>query len=282
MNSTKSLFQSSRPKWFASSLALLLGVSAALAEDKVAIRGSNTIGEELAPRLIAAYKKDHATAIFDLEFKGTAYGFGALMGGFCDIAAASKPVSKEQEEIAQIRNFQFKEYIPGAYVVTILVNADNPVSNLTSNQVQAIFTGKIQNWKDVGGKDEPIHLLARDPVSGTHLGFKELAMSNQDYGEPLKLFTNYMNIAEAVAKDSDSIGYNGLNVAQPAGTKTVSVNGVTPSAATVNEKKYPYVRTLRFYCNSTQEPEAAKNFLNFVLSSDGQKVMTDMGYAPKP
>lgn len=269
-------------KWFASGLAVLLCAGAALAQDKVAIRGSNTIGEELAPQLIAAYKKDHPNVIFDLEFKGTAYGLGALMGGFCDIAAASKPVQKEQEEIARIRNFQFKESIPGSYVVTILVNAGNPVSNLTSNQVQAIFTGKIVNWKDVGGKDAPIHLLARDPVSGTYLGFKELAMGYQDYGEPLQFFTNYVTIAEAVAKDPDSIGYNGLNPTPPAGTKTLTIDGVAPSAVTVNEKKYPYVRVLRLYSDSAKTSRPANDFINFVLSPDGQQVITQMGYAPKP
>jgi phosphate transport system substrate-binding protein len=163
-----------------------------------------------------------------------------------------------------------------------LVNAANPVSNLTSNQVQAIFTGKITNWKDVGGQDAPIHLLARDPVSGTYLGFKELAMGNQDYGEPLQLFTNYVGIAETVVKDPHSIGYTGLNLTQPAGTKTVSVNGVVPSAAAVNGKTYPYSRLLRFYSNSAKATGSAKDFLDFVLSPDGQKVITQMGYAPKP
>src|ERR1017187_1000881 len=262
--------------------AVLLGVFTATAQDKIVIRGSNTIGEELAPRLIAEYKKDHKDAAFDLEFKGSGYGIGALMGGYCDIAGSSKPIAKEQEEIAQIRGVTFKEYILGSYTVSILVNAANPVSNLTSNQVQSLFTGKIQNWKDVGGPDAPVHLLIRDPVSGTYIGFKELAMGYQDYDQHVQLFTNYLGIADAVAKDPNGIGYAGLDLAQHAGTKAVSVDGVAPSAATVNGNKYPYARALRFYTDAVKESAKAKDFVDFVLSPGGQQVLTQMGYAPKP
>jgi phosphate transport system substrate-binding protein len=261
---------------------VIFTVISAVAQDKVVIRGSNTIGEELAPRLITEYKKDHKDAAFDLEFKGSGYGIGALMGGYCDIAGSSKPVSKEQEEIAQLRNVQFKEYILGSYTVSILVNAGNPVSNLSSNQVQGLFTGKIQNWKEVGGPDAPVHLYLRDPVSGTYLGFKELAMGYQDYGnQHVQLLTNYLGIADALAKDPNGIGYAGLDQLQHAGTKMVSIDGVAPSAETVNGKKYPYARTLRFYTDSAKESAATKDFINYVLG-DGQKIMVQMGYAPKP
>ena len=262
-------------------LAIFIGLSA-LAQDKVTIRGSNTIGEELAPRLIAEYKKDHKDAAFDLEFKGSSFGIGALMGGYCDIAGSSKPVSKEQQEIAQMRSVEIKEYILGTYTVSILVNAANPVSNLSSNQVQGLFTGKISNWKEVGGPDAPVHLCLRDPVSGTYLGFKELAMGFQDYGDQhVQLFTSYLGIADAVAKDPNGIGYAGLDQVQHAGTKAVSIDGVAPSAETVNGKKYPYARTLRFYTDSAKESAKTKDFINYVLG-DGQKVMMQMGYAPKP
>jgi phosphate transport system substrate-binding protein len=273
---------SSVAKSFSTVAAILLCALTATAQDKIVIRGSNTIGEELAPRLISEYQKDHKDAAFDLEFKGTAYGIGALMGGFCDIAGASKPVSKEQEEIASIRGFKFKEYVLGSYAVSIIVNANSPVSNLTSNQVQSIFTGQIQDWKFVGGPDLPIHLYARDPVSGTHLGFKELAMANQDYGTNIQFFISYADIAKAVAKDPSGIGYIGLTPAQDSGAKVVSVNDVMPNADSVNQKKYLYARTLRFYTDADKEPARATDFINFTLSANGQNVLTQMGYAPKP
>lgn len=282
MNLSMQIFTKILTKRLSVAGAVFLGIFAATAQDKVTIRGSNTVGEELAPRLIAEYKKDHANVTFDLESKGTAYGIGALMGGYCDIAGASKKVAKEQEEIATLRGVHFNEYIIGSYTVSILVNAANPVSNLTSNQVQALFTGKIQNWKEAGGPDAPVHLVIRDPVSGTYLGFKEIAMGYQDYSEHVQLYTNYLGIANAVAKDPNAIGYAGLDLASHAGTKAVPIGGVAPSAATVNANKYPYARTLRLYTNADKESPAARAFVDFVLSPAGQKVVTDLGDAPKP
>jgi phosphate transport system substrate-binding protein len=144
--------------------------------EKVVIRGSNTIGEELAPRLIAEYKKEHPTTVFDLEFKGTSYGLGALMVDRCDIAAASRDVTTNEMDLARDRNIALNNYVLGTYCVAVMVNTANPVKNLTRDQVRDIFTGAVQNWKEVGGQDAPIHLHIRDPISGTYLGFQELAM----------------------------------------------------------------------------------------------------------
>lgn len=263
-------------------VVFVLAAAAAGAQEKVVIRGSNTIGEELAPRLIAEYTKAHTNVIFDLESKGTAYGIGALIGGFCDIAGASKPVSREQEEIAQIRGIHFKSHVLGAYSVSILVNAGNPVSNLTSNQVQSLFTGKIQNWKEVGGPDIPVHLVIRNPVSGTYLGFKEIAMAFQDYAPEVQLYTNNPGIEDAVASDPGAIGYTGLDPAPRAGAKTVAVDGVPPTAGAVNAHKYPYARTLFLYTNAEKESPAAADFIAFTLSPDGQRILGELGYAPKP
>jgi phosphate transport system substrate-binding protein len=120
--------------------------------------------------------------------------------------------------------------------------------------------------------------LGRDP----YLGFKEIAMGNGDYGEHVQWFTNYLGIADAVAKDPGGIGYAGLDLAQHAGTRAVSIDGVAPSAATVNAKKYPYARLLRFYTNADKESSAARAFVDFVLSPGGQQTVTQLGYAPKP
>jgi len=247
---------------------------------KVVIRGSNTVGEELAPRLIAAYQQDHPAAAFDLESKGTSYGMGALMGGFCDIAGASRLPLKEELEVAQFRNVELNDYVIGSYCVAIVVNAANPVGDLTRDQVRDIFTGAIQNWKEVGGPDAPIHLYIRDPISGTYIGFKELTMENKPYASEQNLFTNYEGIVDAVGKDANGIGYTGFNLAHRSGVKTASIGGVPPTADTVNQGKYPYARTLHLYTNKAKERPAALDFIQFVESPKGQEVMTRLGYVP--
>jgi len=248
---------------------------------KITIRGSNTIGEELAPRLISEYKKEHPSAGFDLETKGTSYGMGALMGGFCDIAGASRLPLKEELEVAQFRNVELNDYVIGAYSVAVVVNATNPLANLTREQVRDIFTGVIQNWKEVGGPDAPIHLYIRDPISGTYIGFKELTMENKSYASEQNLFTNYAAIVEAVARDANGIGYSGFNLAPHSGAKVMSIEGVKPTVTAVNEGKYPYARVLHLYTNKGKERPAAVDFIQFIRSPRGQEVLAQMGYVPR-
>jgi phosphate transport system substrate-binding protein len=249
---------------------------------KITIRGSNTIGEELAPQLIAEYKKSHPAVTFDLESKATGYGFGALLGGFCDIAGASRLPFKEELEMARNRNVEYNDHVIGAYSVAVVVNAANPIGNLTREQVRDIFTGSMQNWKEVGGPDAPIHLFIRDPISGTHLGFRELAMENKPYADTPNLFTNYEGIVEAVARDTNGVGYSSLELENNAGVKPASIGGIEPNAADVNKGDYPYARVLHFYTSKGHETQEALDFIQFVLSPQGQAVLARTGYTPHP
>ena len=249
---------------------------------KLVIRGSNTLGEELAPRLIAEYKKSHGDVEFDTEFKGTVYGVGALMAGRCDLAAASRELTPNELALAKDREIAFNDYIVGSYSVAVIVKAGNAVANLTREQVRDIFTGTITNWKDAGGPDAPIHLCIRDQISGTHLGFQELAMDKKPYPIGVKTYTSYAQLVEAVSKDPNSIGYASVELAASAGIKGVNIDGTTPSLETVAKGKYPYARTLRFYTDKKQEPAAAKAFAEFVQSAAGQKILVEVGFVPHP
>ena len=251
--------------------------------DKIVIRGSNTIGEELAPALISAYKKEHPNVTFDLETKGSSYGFGALMGGYCDIAGASRLPNKDELEVAQYHNVDLNDYVIGSYAVAVVVNEKNPITNLTRLQVRDIFTGLTRNWKEVGGPDAPIHLYIRDPVSGTYLGFKELAMDNNAYAADPKLFTtatNYTDILRSVAADPGGIGYSGVYATQTAKTKIIAIDGKTPTSLEVNSGQYPYRRTLHLFTNKRNERPLTMDFIYFVLSSKGQEVLAQLGDVP--
>jgi phosphate transport system substrate-binding protein len=249
---------------------------------KVTIKGSNTIGEELAPRLIAEYKKDHPGAEFDLQSKGTGSGLWALVGGQCDIAAASRLANNEELQQAQTRGIELTNYAIGSYSVAVVVNSSCPVADLKREQVRDIFTGAIQNWKDVGGPDGEIHLYIRDPVSGTYLGFRELAMEDKPYAtNRATMSTNYPAIVQAVSQDPHGIGYCSFDLTTTAGVKPVSIGGVAPTSATVNEGKYPYARMLRLYTNKAKEPSSAKGFIEFVQSTKGQEVLAQTGNVPR-
>jgi phosphate transport system substrate-binding protein len=248
---------------------------------KIVIKGSNTVGEELAPRLVADYKKDHADAVFEMEFKATSYGLATLLAGQCDIAAASRTPLKGEVDLMELRKIELKDYVIGYYTVAVIANGACTVGNLTKEQVRDIFTGVIKNWKDAGGPDAPVHLYVRDPISGTYLGFRELAMENNPYASGLKTSTNYQGIVQAVAQDPHGIGYSPISLAATPGIKTVSIGGVSPTMESVRQGQYPYVRPLRLYTNKGNEPATAVEFIKFVQSPKGQEIVAQMGYVPK-
>jgi phosphate transport system substrate-binding protein len=252
------------------------------ASGKTIIRGSNTIGEELAPRLVTEFKKDHANADFELETKATGYGLAALRAGQCDIAAASRPATKEEVDEATRMGVVLNDYPIGSYSVAVVVHPNNSVANLTREQVRDIFTGTVTNWKDVGGSDLPIHLYVRDPISGTYLGFKELAMENKAYADSRKLATNYTDIVSQVSKDEGGIGYAGIGAMKDSSVKWVSIGGVEPTAASVNGGKYPYSRPLHLYTRKDNELPTTKDFIQFVQSAHGQEILAQMGFVPHP
>ena len=267
---------------------VLLGVAATgcpsqKPETTIVVRGSNTFGEELAPRLFAEYRKDHPAVSFDHEFKGTPYGLGALMAGRCDIAAASRPLNENDQALAKDRNIQLNESVIGSYSVAVIVNANNPLANLTKENVRDIFTGTVRNFEAVGGPNGPIHLYVRDPISGTYLGFREVAMENKPYALELKTLTSYEDIAKAVAGDPQGIGYVSIELATKDGSiKGVSIGGAVPTLPTVEQSKYPYARVLRLYTDKANESSAAHSFLEFVQSKPGQQILVEMGYVPRP
>jgi phosphate transport system substrate-binding protein len=251
-------------------------------QQPLVLRGSNTFGEELAPALIAEYKKGHPDVIFDTEFKGTSYGIGALLAERCDIAAGSRPVSANETAMGEQRGIRLNSAVIGAYSIAVIVNTGNPVANLTSDQVRDIFTGTVTNWKDVGGPDAAIQLYIRDPISGTYLGFRELAMDNKPYSLSVKTGKNYDDIARMVAKDPNGIGYTSVELPKDISIKAVSIGGISPSVEGVKRGTYPYHRLLWLYTDKAKESQAASDFIAFVQSAKGQQILEKMEFVPKP
>ena len=259
--------------------ALIAGCSSK--SEKVVIRGSNTFGEELSPRLIDEYKKEHPGVVFDAEFKGTSYGFGALITGNCDIAAASREVNTNEVALTHDTGVEFKDYVIGSYSVAVVVNAANPVGNLSLDHVRDIFTGAVKNWKEVGGTDSPIHLYIRSPISGTYLGFQEVAMEKKPYAIGVKAMTNHTEIVRSVATDASGIGYSSIDLTKTPGVKSVSIGGVALTPDSVNKSKYPYARTLRLYTNKPKESSVVSDFIKFVQSPRGQQIVSETGNVPR-
>lgn len=259
-------------------LASVLAGCSPAKNEKIVILGSNTVGEELAPRLAQEYRKEHPGVEFESEYKGTTYGMGALIVGRCDIAAASRDASTNELTMAREHGLEFNNDLIGSYAVAVVVNSANPLATLTRDQVRDLFTGVIQNWKEIGGPDAPVHLCIRNPISGTYLGFRELAMENKPYGLTVKTYTNYVEIAQAVAQDPGAIGYTSLQTDSKGNVKPVAVGDVLPTQAAVREGKYPFSRALRLYTNKGSATETTRDFIAFVQSPNGQKIVDAGGF----
>lgn len=259
-------------------IAGLLGSILSSHAQKIVIKGSNTFGEELGPRLIEVYTKARPEVTFELEHKGTTSGILGLLDGECDIAAASRPAIEDEERLARSRKIELSHYVIGYYGASVIINAANHVRNLSDAQVRDIFSGKIANWKDLGGDDAPIHLYIRDAISGVYLGFQELAMERRPYAEAARPYRSYGEIANAVNTDPLGIGYTGINIELRDKIKVVSINGQLATPDAITNGTYPYARELRFYVNKPRLSDAGKEFIRFVKSGNGQSILASLGF----
>lgn len=257
---------------------LLLAAATGAPAQKVAIKGSNTFGEELAPRLVEVFRERNPDIAFELESKGSASGVLGLLDGTCDIGATSRALNEDEQRMARSRRITLKSATIGYYGVAVIVNKANPLAGLSDQQVRDLFTGAIANWREVGGADAPVHVYIRDPVSGTYLGFQELAMENKPYVLSARTFKTYSAIAGAVEKDPHGIGYAGMTLTGHANVKALRINGVPASVVSVADNLYPYARALRLYTVKGRESPETLAFLKFVRSTQGQSILDELGF----
>ena len=263
--------------WVLASVWLVGGLSVQ-AKEKLAIKGSNTFGEELGPQLISAFQKQNSAVEITLGSQGSASGIAALLEGTCDIASASRALTEDEQRLARSRSIQLKPSAIGYYGVAVVANDQNPLHNLSDRDVRDIFTGKKTNWKQVGGPDRPIEVLIRDDTGGTHLGFQELAMERKPYAASARGFASYTALADEIAAKPDAIGYVGMNLVAHPGIHALTINGTPPNDIAVNEGLYPYVRTVWLYTRETPAHKTADRFIRFVRSKAGQQIVTAVGF----
>ncbi len=243
------------------------------------ITGSNVFGEKLGPLLIQGFARKAPKIDVVLKRPGSGEGLAALIAGNTDIAPTSRPANKRELAAAKAAGLELRSQAIGSYGVTILVNKANPLTSLKPAQVRNIFTGKITDWKQVGGPAGPIKVFILDKNTGARAGFQGLAMRGSAYADSAIPCRNYDAIEAAVAGDPSAIGYTDMG--QPAaGAKGLLINGQPPNAAAVFEGLYPFANTIFFYTVAERKAPAAGRFTRFVLSREGQRILQKAGYAP--
>jgi phosphate transport system substrate-binding protein len=215
---------------------------------------------------------------------GSGTGISALINGTTDICMSSRSMKPAEKGKLRDRYNTTGVEIPVARDgLAVYVHASNPLTEITVAQLKDIFTGKLTNWKDVGGPDSKIIVYSRENSSGTYVFFKENVLEGRDFSPRAQTMPGTASVVNAVAKEKFGIGYGGAAYAK--GIKILGVKkdpagpAITPDLKTVTNGTYPLARPLFFYVRNSPSGDI-KSFVDFVLSPDGQKIVDKVGYYP--
>jgi phosphate transport system substrate-binding protein len=230
------------------------------------------------------YMKEHPGLTIQVTGGGSGVGIAALINGGTDICQASRSMTQsEKNDVRTRRGKEVKEIPVALDGLAIYVGESNPIQSISEPQLKGIYTGKITNWREVGGKDARIVKYGRENSSGTYQFFKEHVLAKDDFAREVQTLPGTGAIVNAVSKDPASIGYGGI--AYASGIRVVPVrrdeksDAISPSLATVKSGQYPLSRNLFFY--TLGEPSGdVKLFVDWVLSQEGQKLCEAVGYYP--
>jgi phosphate transport system substrate-binding protein len=253
---------------------------------KISIEGSDTL-LPLAQKWAEAFKAKNASADISVTGGGSGQGITALINGTAQIADASRPVEQTEKDAAKAKGFDMVETSVARDGITIVVNPTNAVKSLTLDQLKSIYTGKVNNWKEVGGADEKIVSNGRDTASGTYKYFQEDVLKKEKYRPDMISTPSNNKIAENVASQKGGIGYIGVAYAteftKAGKVKVVPVSfkegdaPVEPTSENILAGKYPISRALFNYTKG-QPGGIIKQYLDFVTGPEGQEIVKKEGY----
>jgi phosphate transport system substrate-binding protein len=252
-------------------------------------KGSDTM-VNLALAWAENYQGLHPEVNISVTGGGSGTGIAALINKTVDIANASRKIKPEESAAAKKNGSDPVEFIVARDAIAIMVNPTNPVNQLSLQQLSDIYSGIINNWKEVGGEDRPIVRLSRETNSGTHVYFLEqvVRLGQKDnktlFATDTLLLPSSEGITAEVRDNPNAIGYDGLGYVVPE-VKVVAVATSAsdpyfmPSAETVNNKSYPIARDLYMY-TAGQPAGAVKDYLEWILKPEAQAIVKQLGFVP--
>ena len=259
-------------------LMISLGITAANAQK---IKGSDTV-LPLSQKEAESYLKANPSASVTVTGGGSGVGLSALLEGTTDIAQASRRIKFDERRQLQEKGKTAKEVVIAYDALAVIVHPSNRVTNLTREQLEGIFTGRITNWKEVGGEDLRIVPYSRETSSGTYEFFKESVLKNKNYMNGILSMPATGAIVQSIGQTRGGIGYIGLAYLNNS-VKPIHVsydNGQTftaPSVENAKNETYPIVRALYYYYEAASET-AVKPFIDYVLSPAGQQIVSQIGF----
>jgi phosphate transport system substrate-binding protein len=246
------------------------------------IKGSDTVlpvAQQTAERFMNQYPDTRVT----VTGGGTGVGISALLDNTTDIAMASRPIKFSEKMKIKSAGEDVAEIVVAYDALAVVAHPSNPVKQLTRQQLEDIFRGKITNWKQVGGDDRKIVVYSRETSSGTYEFFKESVLKNKNYMANSLSMPATGAIIQSVSQTKGAIGYVGLAYVSPrVKTLSVSYDGkhyAAPTVENATDKTYTIVRPLYYYYNVKKKAEIDP-LIQYILSPDGQDIIKKSGYIP--
>jgi len=270
-------------------LPLIFSTCGRSGQNTIQVKGSDTmvnLGQSWAEK----YMEENPGEFVAVTGGGSGTGFSSLVSGTCDCAMSSRNIKNKEIVLANKRGVNPHEIVVALDGLAVVVNPENPVDRLTMDQLAGIFSGKLSNWKEVGGADERIVVLSREVNSGTHVYFKEHVLrkndkkSKEEFSPGALMLSSSQAIADEVAGNSAAIGYYGMGYISDK-HKPVSIAKdtespyVAPTIENVIDGAYPISRPLLMYTNGPPQG-LIKKFLDFALSAEGQDIVRATDFVP--
>jgi len=257
---------------FLSSCAERVGSSGnASAPDKVTVAGSTSV-LPYVEILVEEYRILYPGHVVGVQGGGSSAGIKAVLEGIADIGMSSRSLTEAEQELWSV--------IIAKDGLAIILHPDNPVNNLTTEQVRDIYTRKITNWSEVGGTDHRIHIISREEGSGTRSAFQELVMADEFISQRAIVQNSNGAVRQLVSSDRNAIGFISLGLAEPqpglSDVKALYLDGIAPTQENVLNGSYGLYRAFLFV--SEEEPTGSvKHFIDFILSDLGQEILMAEG-----
>ncbi len=258
-------------------------------ESYIENKGSDTI-VNLALAWAERYQELYPKVRISVTGGGSGTGIAALINGTVDIANASRPIKPEEEQSIEANGKHPVEFVIARDAIAVVVNPENPINHLTLRQISDIYSGKINNWKEIGGEDRPIVRLSRETNSGTHVYFLEEVLRLGDKEDKTLFAPNTLlmpsseGISAEIRDNPNAIGYDGLGYVTPdmkmiAVARSADETYELPSKETVNDGSYPIARDLYMY--TAGDPSGAvEEYLAWILSPAAQEIVSELGFVP--
>lgn len=251
-------------------LIILLASGCSVSKKERIYTDGSTSAEKVIGSLGEAYEILNENAVFTFNPTGSSAGIIALIDGRCDIGISSRNLTKDEQ------NQGLSQRVLAFDAISVIVNSNNPITNLTSEQIKKIFTGEITNWNDLGGAQGEIVIIGRESASGTREAF-ENAFGIKNKANYRQELTANGDIITSVKSNSNAIGYTSF-AATKSNVKTISIDGILPSNETIKNNSYkisrPFVIVTK---NKTKLNYAATDFLQFIFSQEAKKIVEAAG-----